>query len=102
MFQFHNGTIKTIENENSSELEVSFNSITVQLRQFQVRDRNKAYGRFNSITVQLRRYAERTETPIYWFQFHNGTIKTLFYKVVSRLTHMFQFHNGTIKTIFLK
>ena len=54
LFQFHNGTIKTMSQ--------------IKLPQIKLR--------FNSITVQLRRNGQGTAGQAPSFQFHNGTIKT--------------------------
>ena len=54
-FQFHNGTIKTLEARAKAEAAQHFNSIMVQLKLFIV-----------IRTVVCSK-----------FQFHNGTIKTL-------------------------
>ena len=62
-FQFHNGTIKTwIQKIEKGDMYVSFNSITVQLRQPHRDKRWLVQVSFNSITVQLRpiKYSKKT------------------------------------------
>ena len=78
-FQFHKGTIKTIQNYLNQLIDHHFNSIKVQLRPANV--------------------SSLTSPKV--FQFHKGTIKTT--ANVSNFTSpkVFQFHKGTIKTIFL-
>ena len=55
---------------------------------------------FNSIKVRLKL---RQKTPkrqyVQLFQFHKGTIKTLYELCNQLTTALFQFHKGTIKTI---
>ena len=77
IFQFHNGTIKTITSFARILTMSNFNSIMVRLRQ----------------PAQLYPHRQRP------FQFHNGTIKT--YNELRQDTNdvQFQFHNGTIKTL---
>ena len=54
---------------------------------------------FNSIKVRLR-LVDKNCPAVFCntFQFHKGTIKTVFVFVVVVVTMMFQFHKGTIKT----
>ena len=62
LFQFHNGTIKTVEGTQIKFLEERFNSITVQLRHYDGAVEGEKKNRFNSITVQLRpiKYSKKT------------------------------------------
>ena len=98
MFQFHNGTINTLNTRCIKKLLKCFNSTTVQLI-------------LSCQIVSMR--------PIK-FQFHNGTINTLVLlhgsclhirfnsttvqlipstKLVTEVDNTFQFHNGTINTL---
>ena len=121
-FQFHKGTIKTLEFLILLYLLLlNFNSIKVRLkhsfREFViVRKLN-----FNSIKVRLKPDAAPIAGESKTFQFHKGTIKTkawlglclwahgYFNSIKVRLKHevlsalssifnLFQFHKGTIKT----
>ena len=53
---------------------------------------------FNSIKVRLRQLLiSRGEVRVL-FQFHKGSIKTIYLSEDGRLTFEFQFHKGSIKT----
>ena len=76
-FQFHKGTIKTVQGLRN---------------EFEKRH-------FNSIKVQLKPFSDGFTPAQPLFQFHKGTIKTG--KIETRLPSSteFQFHKGTIKTL---
>ena len=61
-FQFHNGTIKTLQFVYPVIIFICFNSITVQLRQKNLSIKQNQKLSFNSITVQLRpiKYSKKT------------------------------------------
>ena len=53
---------------------------------------------FNSIKVQLEHEMSRYYTDFMLFQFHKGTIRTLFPRCNNPVPVVFQFHKGTIRT----
>ena len=55
IFQFHKGTIRTVSLTVLSVLRIHFNSIKVQLEQFDNFERKYGTTHFNSIKVQLER-----------------------------------------------
>ena len=75
-FQFHKGTIRTSNREHSLIQHIYFNSIKVQLE-----------------PVCAHRWAVPGA-----FQFHKGTIRTYGIYVEGKLEKIFQFHKGTIRT----
>ena len=99
-FQFHKGTIKTIDPKLSKPVFDNFNSIKVRLKLRNVVKEEVCKADFNSIKVRLKRcYRPVRIYNKYLFQFHKGTIKTGIY--INNLTFVieFQFHKGTIKTL---
>ena len=80
-FQFHKGTIKTLQDQQAELARQHFNSIKVRLKQ----ESNLIFQTFD-----------------FWFQFHKGTIKTVETIYTSQQISSFQFHKGTIKTISVK
>ena len=75
-FQFHTGSIKSLEYYASRRWKIGFNSILVRL---------KGDG------IYLCPDAEDT------FQFHTGSIKSFFGIVLTESFTLFQFHTGSIK-----
>ena len=75
-FQFHKGTIRTV---NMTKIE------------------RKIYN-FNSIKVRLERKSGFSFTAPTLFQFHKGTIRTMMVGRTSVSIPTFQFHKGTIRT----
>ena len=57
-----------------------------------------SYIYFNSIKVRLEPLVGLLKVTSALFQFHKGTIRTLFCKQKSRFALIFQFHKGTIRT----
>ena len=55
-------------------------------------------GDFNSIKVRLKPEDKRMANYVYKFQFHKGTIKTIYQFIYASVLMLFQFHKGTIKT----
>ena len=53
---------------------------------------------FNSIKVQLEPYVSGAKLVGLQFQFHKGTIRTLFPRCNNPVPVVFQFHKGTIRT----
>ena len=76
-FQFHKGTIRTLQ-----ECSVTHD-----------------YERFNSIKVRLERFsASLSCVYLQKFQFHKGTIRTAHAHGCTLCHAQFQFHKGTIRT----
>ena len=119
-FQFHKGTIKTINRVLERTLHLSFNSIKVRLKQVIYENTRIVFefqfhkgtiktlvyclvlvilSRFNSIKVRLKlSYEYYSSFDKNTFQFHKGTIKTDPDFASQVLAHLFQFHKGTSKT----
>ena len=57
------------------------------------------FNNFNSIKVRLEPLQKYKEIQNSKFQFHKGTIRTLFKSDVSDFPLPFQFHKGTIRTV---
>ncbi len=76
LFQFQNGTIKSLFGSSSHLIQHAF--------QFQ-------NGTIKSASPILIRYSNKA------FQFQNGTIKRLLKMLKKPVKHLFQFQNGTIK-----
>ena len=119
-FQFHKGTIRTHSPQCCGTGYRHFNSIKVQLELQE--DSSSFYMRknFNSIKVQLERHTSYMPADRNPFQFHKGTIRTLWQTQLRRSiahfnsikvqlelynryniryhTNWFQFHKGTIRT----
>ena len=118
-FQFHKGTIRTVQRVWIIVLFRHFNSIKVRLEQ-EIAGSMSVHRNFNSIKVRLERATLGTRCnrgPL--FQFHKGTIRTFcvislfgrvghFNSIKVRLERCrprnarsrptFQFHKGTIRT----
>ena len=75
-FQFHKGTIKTLQLYRKMQTE---------------------YANFNSIKVRLKPNGGTDQLAVTKFQFHKGTIKT-YWANPNETFKIFQFHKGTIKT----
>ena len=73
-FQFHNGTIKTFSKSAEKKVNISFNSITVQLRRRNGKISLAWNCSFNSITVQLRP-SEETNKKILKTRFNSITVQ---------------------------
>ena len=71
----------------------------VRLRRKYERTRSNRASNFNSIMVRLIQRMSCSPTYTKEFQFHNGTIKTLWKAENNTYLYLFQFHNGTIKTV---
>ena len=56
---------------------------------------------FNSIKVRLEHLYEVEAGCLVEFQFHKGTIRTLYPTRICLDTSLFQFHKGTIRTVLL-
>ena len=118
-FQFHKGTIKTIDPKLSKRVFDNFNSIKVRLKLRNVVKEEVCKADFNSIKVRLKPSYKFVSASVFQFQFHKGTIKTCvsrcicwwspyFNSIKVRLKpsldilpidfNGFQFHKGTIKT----
>ncbi len=97
IFQFHKGTIKTRRSGSISICNTYFNSIKVQLKLRMLMPDIDAEYNFNSIKVQLKRLRHIYKCNDTLFQFHKGTIKTV-WRARGRELRVFQFHKGTIKT----
>ena len=98
LFQFHNGTINTINRMRAQRGVFCFNSTTVQLIHALLHNNALNIGSFNSTTVQLILLFHRPKSIHVEFQFHNGTINTKSIAPSDTLPRVFQFHNGTINT----
>ena len=53
---------------------------------------------FNSIKVQLEQSSLTARPQVISFQFHKGTIRTLYSHRMQSHGFVFQFHKGTIRT----
>ena len=98
LFQFHNGTIKTVI-KYAVEIKrnkFQFHDGTIKTSLYIEYHLSDSY--FNSIMVQLKHQNHWWVVKWKWFQFHNGTIKTLELHTTLITSIIFQFHNGTIKT----
>ena len=78
--------------------ETSFNSIKVRLRLVSNLLFVFCFMCFNSIKVRLRPRRSRYAARPCLFQFHKGSIKTLFGQDSFLFPFLFQFHKGSIKT----
>ena len=67
-----------IEKINPSHPDKDFNSIMVQLKLQDIDFFSKSHLDFNSIMVQLKQSVEYPHKYNNTFQFHNGTIKTVY------------------------
>ena len=76
LFQFHDGTIKSLKEVYLKQGLLHFNSTMVRLKDSTI---NNSNGVFTS------------------FQFHDGTIKRQRVSEVEGILSVFQFHDGTIK-----
>ena len=83
-----------------NEQHYHFNSIKVQLERIVGRIQMFLFVNFNSIKVQLEHEMSRYYTDFMLFQFHKGTIRTLFPRCNNPVPVVFQFHKGTIRTLF--
>jgi len=119
-FQFHYGTIDTPQTESVWAPSVSFNSTMVRLIPWLVRVSSSKPKSFNSTMVRLiLETVEELKSEIEKFQFHYGTIDTIFIFfnnafsscfnstmvrlihfliLIHRIDKLFQFHYGTIDT----
>ena len=77
-FQFHKGTIRTVGSTIAGGYQANFNSIKVQLELMSIFSLKLRHIYFNSIKVQLERNMQNAYNQIYQFQFHKGTIRTVF------------------------
>ena len=98
-FQFHKGTIRTLEKGTTTLCYLNFNSIKVRLElrgglQYVV---NMKSFQFHKGTIRTN-IKLKPETAASLFQFHKGTIRTLEGVKLSSVTFEFQFHKGTIRT----
>ena len=75
-FQFHKGTIKTQNRNNSVNRFRHFNSIKVRLKPLEGTATRHIHSYFNSIKVRLKHVFDVNTNAIHLFQFHKGTIKT--------------------------
>ena len=78
LFQFHKGTIRTEERLPFLLTKRNFNSIKVQLEPTPSAVATSCKPYFNSIKVQLELQADNRGAEGHEFQFHKGTIRTLF------------------------
>ena len=76
----------------------NFNSIKVRLKHFTDEKVHSCFHHFNSIKVRLKHSSNILTTLMNLFQFHKGTIKTLYRSFCTFALVEFQFHKGTIKT----
>ena len=99
-FQFHKGTIKTIRSCTHALEVLNFNSIKVRLRRRKREAKYQKFANFNSIKVRLRQHSRN---PVRGSYHHFNSIKVrLRRRTRSEATTrpLFQFHKGTIKTLF--
>ena len=97
-FQFHKGTIRTINIFHTIAFLRYFNSIKVQLEL----SKQKSYHsnrlfQFHKGTIRTFLREERAQAKRV-FQFHKGTIRTGSAKMKFTADTLFQFHKGTIRT----
>jgi len=74
-FQFHNGSIKGIQNICLCSFICCFNSTMVRLKVVKAREIINQYNSFNSTMVRLKANNASFTYPFVLFQFHNGSIK---------------------------
>ena len=97
-FQFHKGTIKTIDPKLSKRVFDNFNSIKVRLKLRNVVKEEVCKADFNSIKVRLKLDSLHYDSEA---KRNFNSIKVRLkpsYKFVSASVFQFQFHKGTIKT----
>ena len=99
-FQFHKGTIKTYILHSIKKRNPNFNSIKVRLKHNGDIYNEMVDNYFNSIKVRLKHVGRDIVLERKLFQFHKGTIKTMFLCKSRINSSTFQFHKGTIKTAF--
>ena len=97
-FQFHKGTIRTVPFSVEAESRLNFNSIKVRLELLIVNKHFYLLSHFNSIKVRLEPLSRTVANQPSTFQFHKGTIRTNRNRPTVFLFRLFQFHKGTIRT----
>ena len=99
LFQFHKGTIRTVNVADSDAQNLNFNSIKVRLEHD-----DKAASKLLASLFQFHKGTIRTTTRALTpslptsFQFHKGTIRTRYAALGTFMLQQFQFHKGTIRT----
>ena len=98
-FQFHKGTIRTWEENETKDGEPKFQFHKGTIRTHTYERKYLEKSCFNSIKVRLeRRSSPRASCATSRFQFHKGTIRTAHRVPAQRALVRFQFHKGTIRT----
>ena len=102
LFQFHYGTIKSIEHYYITRYSIIiFNSTMVRLKVPLDKGLCVCVRIFNSTMVRLKVPMQALASSITTFQFHYGTIKSVVGDAGSGDADSFQFHYGTIKSRLL-
>ena len=98
-FQFHKGTIRTMNCMFLHTYILYFNSIKVRLEHVKETITFSIFINFNSIKVRLEQSGlSDIALLLLLFQFHKGTIRTKPQSFTSLPSIKFQFHKGTIRT----
>ena len=93
--------LKAIAYAEADAVATGFNSTMVRLKAIKCPHCGESLNSFNSTMVRLKvAVGVRTRMLPSPFQFHNGSIKSIFARFANRLQLEFQFHNGSIKSWF--
>ena len=99
IFQFHYGTIKRVDTDLARAQENHFNSTMVRLKDIAEETKENEIENFNSTMVRLKdKELDQGDQRITQFQFHYGTIKRSTQRKRLHFRNAFQFHYGTIKS----
>ena len=89
--------LKGSESTIGKQVDTSFNSTMVRLKEGFHMDVVEQHFSFNSTMVRLKAYTKDANGIYSLFQFHNGSIKRKSKVSVKTYHNGFQFHNGSIK-----
>ena len=98
LFQFHKGTIRTRVTWYVYYEVDKFQFHKGTIRTLEPRRYQQVLSHFNSIKVRLELATLRNENRPSLFQFHKGTIRTRVSGKDRTRCKIFQFHKGTIRT----